>query len=170
MLGQRATVIRLKNAVSRSFSLVRTVISGSSGDVCLKNNVLGSGITVYNVILGQFNASFAIDGGSPQLYVRDNSCFDQSPLGCYNISVYNVQSLSFENHIVTIVLLDYSGSPSDLLFDYAVVNDTEPAVVMSSTSSSTTTTSTGSSKSSVAVCFSFFTCNRFLKLRTVVNI
>ena len=125
------------NAISNSHLLVSIIISDLFGDGYLKNmSVLGSGITVYNLIWGTVNASFAIDGGSSQSYVHDRSCYDMSPPGCYNISVYNAQSLTFDNHILNIALFSYNDAVSDFIFDYAIVNDTEP-VVQSSSSSST---------------------------------
>ena len=135
------------NAISRSLSLVSIVISDSSCSGCLNNNILGSGITVYNLIWDIVNASFAIDGSSPQSYVHDRSCLELSPPGCYNTSVYDVQSLTFDNHILNITLFSYNDIIGcDFVFDYAIVNDTHPAVVTSSTSSSTATL-TGSSTS-----------------------
>jgi len=135
------------NAISNSHLLVSIVISDLSGDGYLKNMYfLGSGITIYNRLYDAVNASFAIDGSSPQSYVDDVSCNQRSPPGCYNISVYNAQSLTFDNHILNITLFNYNDAASEFAFDYAIVNDTNPAVITSSTSSSTAT-STGSSTS-----------------------
>jgi hypothetical protein len=46
----------------------------------------------------------------------------------YNVSLYDVQSLSFGYHEVDVLLLDWSnGTESVLWFDYAAVNDTTPS-------------------------------------------
>jgi hypothetical protein len=49
-------------------------------------------------------------------------------IAAYNISLYDVQSLPFGNHEVTVSLLDFSPSQKGAIsFDYAAVNDAPAA-------------------------------------------
>ena len=69
----------------------------------------GTGINVRNVIQVQMNASFTLDGYTPSVFAYDTRCSDLPLTGCYNVSVYNAQSLTYGAHILNITMLDYLG-------------------------------------------------------------
>jgi hypothetical protein len=105
----------------------------------------GTGINVYNVIRLQMVANFTLDGGPPSAfsYSWDTRCFMLGgPTGCYNISVYNNQLLTYGTHNLNITMLSYLGPGdtyegfkySDFWFDYAVISTpTSPSANPSST-------------------------------------
>jgi hypothetical protein len=70
------------------------------------------------------NASMALDGNFSKSYVHDVSCVRQSPRGCYNTTLYDVQSLEYGDHVLEISLQDYLGDYSNFNFDYVFVNET----------------------------------------------
>ena len=115
----------------------------------------GTGINVRNVIVFQMNASFTLDGGPPSVfaYSWDTRCYDGALTDCYNVSVYNAQSLTYGAHILNITMLTYYQDPgntsygeyySDFAFDYAVISTTTSTVIPSSANTSSTG-NTGSS-------------------------
>jgi len=106
----------------------------SSEDDCYMTfPFVGTGINVYNVIREQLNISITVDENLPSTFVYSNtSCFvpeigSTHPQGCYNVSVYNNQSLPYANHTLTIDMFTYiysdiSDALSDFYFDYAVIS------------------------------------------------
>ena len=77
------------------------------------------------------DANFALDGAPPSAFTYDweSQCYTRDPDGCYNMSVYNTQSLTYGTHVLNITMLTYQ-SPgitlpgarySDFWFDYAVI-------------------------------------------------
>jgi len=117
-------------------------------DSChVKIPFVGTGINVYNVIRTQLNISFAIDGDSSTPYIHgwNRSCFSVEigegsvgNQGCYNTSVYNVQSLTYANHTLDIAMFSWTGSTmnfgnySDYFLDYAVISSPISASITSS--------------------------------------
>jgi hypothetical protein len=96
----------------------------------------GTGINVYNVIRAQINISFTVDGGSSSSYIYawNHSCVGgPAPQGCYNTSVYNVQSLTDTTHLLNMDIFTFQGTNlystipfSDVFLDYAVVSSPPP--------------------------------------------
>ena len=84
----------------------------------------GTGITVYHLGWSHLNASIAIDGKFSELYVRDAGCAVQSPKGCYNATLCDIQSLPHQNHLLEITLQDYFSEQSDFNLDYVAINET----------------------------------------------
>ena len=84
--------------------------------------------------------NFTMDGGEPQMYIHDGSCFN---IACYNVSVYDVHLLTYENHNLDIALLSYEEDSTftyrtEFDFDYAVVDDTRSSAPTLPASSSVT--------------------------------
>lgn len=99
-------------------------------------NSLGSGIRLYAVVVWAFSFTASIDGGSPKFYQFDGvlGCCDNETGPAYNFNFYNVQSLPYGGHTLVITLVDttsahtaFGGRNSTLCFDYAAVNDSNPA-------------------------------------------
>jgi hypothetical protein len=141
---------------SRSPLLVSIVISFLQLNFILIIATKGTGIDIYNMIRTQMNASFTLDGGSSSIfaYSWDSRCWGDTSSGCYNMSVYNAQSLTFGAHYLNITMLSYGGpgagrhtdAGSDFMFDYAVISTPTSASAIplsTSTSSSTIPSSTG---------------------------
>jgi len=119
-----------------------------TADSChVKIPFVGTGINVYNVIRAQLNISFAVDGDSSTPYIHEwnHSCFaveigqdSNGTQGCYNTSVYNVQSLTYANHTLDIAIFSWTGSTlglynySDYFLDYAVISSPISASITSS--------------------------------------
>ena len=115
----------------------------------------GTGINVRNVLRLQMNVSFTLDGDPPSAftYAWDTQCYTGAPTGCYNISVYNAQSLTYSAHILNITMLSAIGTNltySDIWFDYVVVSTptSSSAIPSSAISSSANPSSTGNTGSS----------------------
>ena len=100
--------------------------------------VKGTGIQLYNVIRAQINISVTVDTGSSRQYsISNSSCYNiKTPTaaqGCYNMSVYNLQSLTFGVHSLGITMLSYLGQDTvlsdycDFFFDYAVISSPSTA-------------------------------------------
>jgi hypothetical protein len=93
--------------------------------------VKGTGINVYTVVQLEYNISITLDGGSPLFQFRplNGSCFNiynQTVPPCYNVSIYNVQSLTYAAHTLNIAMYSgtisfYNATWSDFRFDYAVI-------------------------------------------------
>lgn len=107
----------------------------------------GTGITLYVIQIGDYgNFTIALDGGEATVktlpYIVQPS---------YNITLYDIQSLSYGNHYVTVNMQDWTGGGSlvgSLIFDYAAVSDTIAGAASPSTSSSASVTVAGSPASS----------------------
>jgi hypothetical protein len=83
----------------------------------------GSGITLYVEWNEYLNASITLDG-NPDPTLRKVDARLPPDTGGYNISLYEVQSLPFGNHEVTVSVLDFSPFQKGAIsFDYAAVND-----------------------------------------------
>lgn len=123
---------------------------------------LGSGITIFNMIFDHVNASFAVDGGSSQSFLHDDSCMRHF---CYNVSVYDIQSLTFANHLLDIATFSYDNDYSFFLFDYAVVKDetsqASGAATVASSSAAVTSAATPSPTKSTYVFFSLLEFREF---------
>ena len=114
----------------------------------------GTGINVRNVIQIQMNASFTLDGGPPWVFVYswDTWCYDGGFTGCYNVPVYNAQSLTYSAHILNITMVSNldlgtafaADNFSNFVFDYAVIS-TPISTVISSSANPSSTGDTGSS-------------------------
>jgi hypothetical protein len=65
-----------------------------------------------------------LDGNFSTIYVHDASCIRQVPLGCYNTTLYDIQSLAYGDHVLDISMQDILGDFSDLNLDYVFVNET----------------------------------------------
>jgi hypothetical protein len=104
----------------------------------------GSGITLYGIVIDTLNFTVSIDENPappPDLWAPP---LNTAPL-IYNTSLYNIQSLPFAFHFLTLTLINWIDSPdpsSLIMFDYAYINDTRPSP---STTGSNTTSSTASS-------------------------
>jgi hypothetical protein len=100
-------------------------------DFTLMITVKGTGINVYTVVQLEYNISITLDGGSPLFQFRplNGSCFNvynQTVPPCYNVSIYNVQSLTYATHTLNIAMYSgpisfYNATSSDFRFDYAVI-------------------------------------------------
>ena len=110
--------------MSRSHSQVSIVIPRSTCHYLISVKLLGSGITVHNLIWLGINASFSIDGNLSQSYYTHDPCYDDL---CLNVSISNIQSLAYGNHLLDIAIFSYGIYGSLFEFDYAVVNDTNPS-------------------------------------------
>jgi hypothetical protein len=44
----------------------------------------------------------------------------------YNAMLYDKQNLAYGDHVLNIILQDYRGNQSDIMFDYAAISDTQP--------------------------------------------
>jgi hypothetical protein len=104
----------------------------------------GNGITLYVIQIADYgNFTVALDGGEPTV-----RALPYRSVASYNVSLYNVQSLSYGNHYVIVDMQDWTGGGSpigSLIFDYAAVNGTDPAMATSSASTSSATDATSSS-------------------------
>ena len=100
--------------------------------------MLGNGITLYVIQIAYYgNFTVALDGGEPTV-----RALPYRSVASYNVSLYDVQSLSYGNHYVTVDMQDWTGGGSPfggLIFDYAAVNGTDPAMGTSSASTSSAT-------------------------------
>jgi hypothetical protein len=77
----------------------------------------------------------ALDGNFSKTYVHDVSCLRQLPRGCYNTTLYDIQSLAYGDHVLEISLQDYLADFSNINLDYVFVNDTRPSATAASESS-----------------------------------
>ena len=57
----------------------------------LSSTAPGTGITVYHLLWDHLNASISLERIFSQLYVRDVACLRQSPIGCYNATLCDIQ-------------------------------------------------------------------------------
>ena len=110
--------------------------------------MLGNGITLYVIQIAYYgNFTVALDGGEPTV-----RALPYRSLASYNVTLYDVQSLPYGNHYVTVDMQDWTGGGSpigSLIFDYAAVNDTNPATATSaSTNSATSATSSSAPQNS----------------------
>jgi len=110
-----------------SFNNTLTYISDcKTSDACqMRVPFEGSGITLYVAHGGDnVNASITLDGNSSSTTVT-TILESGNPVETYNVSLYNVQSLPYGSHVITVLLLDLTGGiGSSCWFDYAMVNDT----------------------------------------------
>ncbi|KAG8217279.1 hypothetical protein J3R82DRAFT_5373 [Butyriboletus roseoflavus] len=116
-------------------------VCGTSDNCQVQVPFTGSGITMYvfNAGMSGMTANFSVDGGAAV-----SRTIPAPPPPTYqvsNVSLYDVQGLHSGNHTVLMTMLDWSGSPTSMKFDYAYVNETlvAPPATTSSTSSMTST-------------------------------
>jgi hypothetical protein len=84
----------------------------------------GSGVTLYVEWNEYLNASITLDGNLDPTLRKADGPLPPDSTGAYNFSLYDVQSLPFGNHEVTVSVLDFSPSQKGAIsFDYAAVND-----------------------------------------------
>jgi hypothetical protein len=84
----------------------------------------GSGITVYQLRWDHLNASMSLDGNFSKIYVHDITCVRQMPRGCYNTTLYDVQSLAYGDHVLEVSLQNSLGDYSNFT---VFVNETRPS-------------------------------------------
>jgi hypothetical protein len=93
------------------------------------NLISGTGITLYGVVWGDTYTNFtmAIDGQPAEVSTRSPPPEITSP-AIYNITLYDLQSLPYHFHQLTMTLTNSSSSDhrSLLLLDYVYVNETVP--------------------------------------------
>lgn len=91
-----------------------------------KLSVSGSGITLYAAHDLEFvHVSVTLDGNANSASITSIDPKSSGPVE-YNVSIYDIQSLSSGNHHITVQLLPGPGNPQ-LWFDFAAVNDTQPS-------------------------------------------
>ena len=107
----------------------------------------GSGITLYVAHENEsVNASITLDGNSSS--ATKQTLLNNSTVELYNITLYDIQSLPFGDHEVTVAMLGWvTGGDSQLWFDYAAVNDSHPSPKLSATPSASASPSTSGSGS-----------------------
>src|ERR1700692_1893351 len=91
---------------------------------------LGTAITVfvaYNNRLG-LNVSAALDNNFTTInwFIIDSD-YSTPTYTTYNATLYEMDNLTYGDHTLSIVLQDYQGNSSDIMFDYAVVTGVRPA-------------------------------------------
>jgi len=91
----------------------------------------GTGISLfvaYNNRLG-LNVSVTLDNDFTTInwFILDTD-YSTPTYTTYNATLYDMQNLTDGNHVVNIVLQDYMGNQSDIMFDYAGVTGDKPAV------------------------------------------
>ena len=90
---------------------------------------IGSGISLfvaYNNRLG-LNVSITLDNDFTTInwFIMDTD-YATPTYTTYNATLYDKHNLTYGNHMLNIVLQDYRGNQSDIMFDYAVVTGTRP--------------------------------------------
>ncbi|KIJ63301.1 hypothetical protein HYDPIDRAFT_29559 [Hydnomerulius pinastri MD-312] len=101
-------------------------------------DTIRSGITMYFVNAGPqgINAGFSVDNGQPVINTLQPAPppnFQQA-----NVSMFSVHSLPTGYHTLLMNVLEWDGSASWIMFDYALVNET---LVSNTTTSSSSTSS-----------------------------
>lgn len=95
--------------------------------------IIGTGITLYAEIPWAVTLNVSIDGGPQTQHHFEGvyGCCTDSIKPAFNVTVFDVQSLPFEDHTLDLILLNTTGflltpgNPSSIiLFDYAAINDT----------------------------------------------
>jgi len=89
----------------------------------------GSGISLfvaYNNRLG-LNVSITLDNNFTTInwFILDTD-YTTPTYTTYNATLYDKQNLTYGNHMLNVVLQDYRGNQSDIMFDYAAVTGTRP--------------------------------------------
>jgi hypothetical protein len=101
-------------------------------------SLAGTGITIYAVQLpGYTNFTVTLDSGDVSLPISRSILPPGSP-ALYNVSFYDLQQLPFSFHSFTLTLGNGPDGPSEILFDYAYINQTVPPPPPSPTSATTT--------------------------------
>jgi len=100
----------------------------------------GTGISLfvaYNNRLG-LNVSITLDNNFTTInwFILDTD-YTTPTITTYNATLYDIQNLTDGDHTLNIVLQDYRGNQSDMMFDYAAVTGTRPAAKAASPSSKT---------------------------------
>jgi len=120
------------------FNKTFTVGQGTtSDDYSFDIPFTGSGISLfvaYNNRLG-LNVSITLDGNFTTInwFILDTD-YETPTYTTYNATLYDKQNLTYGNHVLNIVLQDYRGNQSDIMFDYAAVTGERPAVKSSGSS------------------------------------
>lgn len=96
--------------------------------ILLIDNLVGSGITLYGVLLtGWTNFTITIDTKTAPYPVPFPRIDEGSP-AVYNFTLYDVQSLPMGYHSLALALVGLrDGLGSEIIFDYAYVNETDPS-------------------------------------------
>jgi len=89
----------------------------------------GSGISLfvaYNNRLG-LNVSITLDGDFTTInwFILDTDYLTPT-YTTYNATLYDKQNLTYGNHFLNVILQDYNGNMSDIMFDYAAVTGVRP--------------------------------------------
>jgi hypothetical protein len=103
---------------------------------------------MYAAVIWSFAFNSTLDGMPPTTHGFDGvpGCCNDTVQPYYNFSFYDIQSLTYGTHSLSIYLLDATSgyrpinvdsNVSVLMFDYAVVNDTNTNTTSTSNSSST---------------------------------
>lgn len=107
-------------------------------DILMFKSNTGSGITIFVVQSSNaLNASLTLDGNSTT--ARSIVALPAVNDYAYNLTLYDVQSLTYASHTLDVALIDFiqdngTATPSMIRFDYAAINDTTPSVVAPSPS------------------------------------
>jgi len=95
----------------------------------------GSGVALfvaYNNRLG-LNVSITLDNNFTTInwFILDTD-YSTPTFTSYNATLYDKQNLTYGHHVLNVVLQDYRGNQSDIMFDYAAITGDGPVVVHSS--------------------------------------
>ncbi|KAI6011914.1 hypothetical protein EDC04DRAFT_756033 [Pisolithus marmoratus] len=115
---------------------------GSAEACILEMPFTGSGITIFVYQVGSLgiNASISIDGGRYESNVL--SAPPAPNYEIFNVSMFDVQKLDTGSHTLWMTINDLAGSPSNMIFDYAYVNETLVSTATATTSSTSFVLST----------------------------
>ncbi|KAH7890020.1 hypothetical protein F5I97DRAFT_627757 [Phlebopus sp. FC_14] len=150
--GNTNITVDASKCYDENFALASCV----TNDACqIEFPFTGSGVTIYILNAGfqGVSASLTVDNGQAVTTTipPPNPPSYQTP----NVSLFSIQSLSYDNHNAKVSLLDWNNQGTALYFDYALINESyvEPVVPPSSAPATTshptsTTAPTTSSTSS----------------------
>jgi hypothetical protein len=115
-------VLVANNMVFESLSTVSSLMTGRSSKSL--SATLGSGIALfvaYNNKLG-LNVSVTLDSNFTTInwFILDTDYLTLTTT-TYNATLYNKQNMFYGDHVLNVVLQDYQGNQSDIMFDYAAV-------------------------------------------------
>jgi hypothetical protein len=112
----------------------RSEVGCSHGTFICMLVAAGTGITLYAASANDAgtNLNVTLDG-----WPNSTTTVSANDLNVtYSISFYDIQSLPYGNHNVTVLLLDARDGPTHFGFDYAAINDTIPVLSSSIVSTS----------------------------------
>lgn len=98
----------------------------TNSNQCRALLALGSGITIQGVLFsGVSNFTVSVDGKEAPAPPESLPIpLSWPPL--YNITLYDIQSLPLASHAMIISIVPWNNGESEIAFDYAYVNETDP--------------------------------------------